>query len=192
MNFSEFKNIVINTRATRRFKSNIKIDKQELVDLVDLARIGSSGKNMQPLKYIIITDELQKDEVYKPLIWAAHLKNWSQGENEKPSAYILVLNDSSIDGFCTIDSGIAMQTICLGATIKGYDSCILASIDKENYKKIFNLPQNLEPMFIIAFGIKNENIKIVDLENDTNYYRDENDIHCVPKRALKNIVINNG
>ena len=189
MKFNEFKTIVQNTRATRRFKQDFNINKQDLIDLIDLARITSSGKNMQPLKYIVVTDEILKDKVYKPLVWAAHLTQWTQSSLEKPSAYIIVVNDTNIDGFSAIDSGIAMQTINLGATIKGFSSCILASIDKEMYKNIFNLDNHLEPIFAIAFGKKDEDINIVEMKNDTNYYRDEDDTHCVPKRALEDILI---
>jgi nitroreductase len=190
MGFSDFRNIVINTRCVRRFKKT-NIEKKDLIALIDLARTTSSGKNMQPLKYIAIVDEEIKDEVYKPLVWAAHLSDWNQNEDEKPSGYILVLNDTSIEGFSAIDSGIAMQTIMLGATAKGLSACILASIDKVAYKKLFNLENYIEPMFIIAFGAKDEEIKVVDVQNgDINYYRDEYDCHCVPKRTLEEILIN--
>jgi len=191
MDFKNFKNIVKNTRSTRRFKKNITIDKSELIDLIDMARTVSSGKNMQPLKYIAINDENTKDAIYKPLQWAAHLKDWDQSEDEKPSAYILVINDTKIDGFSAIDSGIAMQTIMLGATAKGYAGCILASIDKVAYKKLFALENHLEPMFIIALGVRDENIEVVDVTNSTgtNYFRDENNGHCVPKRKLSEVLI---
>jgi nitroreductase len=191
MNFENFKDIVQNTRSTRRFKKNITIDKSELIELIDMARIVSSGKNMQPLKYIAINDQDIKDQIYKPLQWAAHLKDWDQSEDEKPSAYILVINDTKIDGFSAIDSGIAMQTIMLGATAKGYAGSILASIDKVAYKKLFSLENHLEPMFIIALGVKNENIEIIDVvdSTDTNYYRDKNNTHYVPKRKLSEVLI---
>ncbi len=188
-NFQEFKNIVQNTRTTRRFKQNIKIDKKDLIELIDLTRTTSSSKNMQPLKYIAITDEKIKEEIYKPLQWAAHLTTWNQSEDEKPSAYILMINDTSIDGFAMIDCGISLQTIMLGATAKGYDGCPLASIDKVAYKKLFNLAENLEPMLIIALGIKNEEVNLVDVITDTNYYRDEQQNHFVPKRKLEDVLI---
>jgi nitroreductase len=190
MNFNEFKNMILQTRCTRRF-APCEIKKKELLELIDLARNSSSAKNMQPLKYITITDEKEKNEVYKPLMWAGHLIEWNQSKSEKPSAYILVINDTSIDGFAPIDSGIAMQTIMLGATAKGLSGCMLASIDKVAYKKLFNLANHLEPMFIIALGKKNEDIQLVTpKDEDTNYYRDENDTHCVPKRPLEEIVLN--
>jgi len=190
MNFEDFKTLVKNTRTTRRFKQNITISKDEIVELIDLTRTVSSSKNMQPLKYIIITDEQTKQEIYKPLKWAAHLKEWDQSEDEKPSAYILICDDKSIDGFSMIDLGIAIQTIMLGATSKGYSAAPLASIDKTAYKKLFDLDKHIEPMLIIALGVQDENIQIVDVQNnDTNYYRDKNGNHYVPKRTLKDVLI---
>ena len=190
MNFEQFQQIVQNTRCVRRFQPNITIQKQDLIELIDIARLTSSGKNMQPLKYIPITDEKIKEEIYKPLKWAAHLQDWKQKDSEKPSAYILVVNDTSIEGFSAIDSGIAMQTILLGATTKGYNGCILASIDKVAYKKLFDLKKDLEPLFIIALGVSDENIQIVEPQNgDTNYYRDSAGNHFVPKRTLKEVIL---
>lgn len=190
MNFKDFQEVIKNTRCTRRFKADVNINKEELIELIDLARTVSSGKNIQPLKYIAITDDKIKAEVYKPLVWAAHLADWEPSSDEKPSAYILVLNDKTNNGFSAIDSGIAMQTIRIGATIKGYDSCIMASIDKIAYSNLFNLNENIEPMFIIALGVKNEIIKLTEVTNkDTNYFR-EQEIHCVPKRALQEVLIN--
>ncbi|RLA75130.1 MAG: nitroreductase [Epsilonproteobacteria bacterium] len=190
MNIKEFKNIVKNTRCTRRFKPNMKIDKSTLLELIDVAREVSSAKNLQPLKYIIITDEKIKEKIYKPLVFAAGLPNWTQKIDEKPSAYILVLDDKSIDGFSAVDSGIAMQTIMLGATTIGLSGCMMASINKVEYKKILSLPKHIEPMFIIALGIKNETIHTTTAKDgDTLYYRDTNDNHIVPKRSIDDVIL---
>jgi len=37
-----------------------------------------------------------------------------------------------------------------------------------------------------------EDIKIVDIAGSTNYYRDENDTHIVPKRTMDELIINGG
>lgn len=188
MKFKDFQELVKDTRTTRRFKKGISISKDELLELIDLARVTSSPLNKQPLRYIPIVDEKVKEEVYKPLKWAAHLQEWNQSEDEKPSAYILMINDTRCEGFSMIDSGISMQTIALGANIKGYSACMMASIDKEQYKQLFNLPRYMEPLFMIALGVQNEEIKLVNVQNDdTNYYR-EGEVHCVPKRALVDII----
>ena len=190
MNFQSLNELVTATRCTRRFKPNIKISQKELKEIIDLTRTTSSAKNMQPLKYVIVTDEKLVDTLSKTAKWAAHLTTWNQSESEQPSAFIIMLNDTTIDGFAMIDAGISLQTIMLGARAKGYASCAMASIDKEICKKEFNLDKHLEPILGLAIGVQDETIHVVDVkENDTNYYRNDKDEHCVPKRALDEVLI---
>jgi nitroreductase len=190
MEFDKFKTLVENTRCVRRYNNNYRMNTQDIIDLIDLARISSSAKNMQPLKYIIVNDELIKNEIEKPLQWAAHLKEWEQSFEQRPSAYIIVISDRSIDGFELIDLGISIQTIALGAKAKGFSSCNLASIDKEAYRKVLTLEPHLMPILAIALGRSNEDVKITQVVDDQiNYYRDEQDTHCVPKRDLADVII---
>lgn len=189
MKFEDFKQQVLNTRCTRRFDSSYKVDTKDLMEIIDLARQTSSAMNAQPLKYMIINDKKYFDIVHKPIKWASHLNTWNQSEDEKPSAYILILNDKSIDSFAMVDIGISLQTIMLALNTKGLSGCALASIDKELYKKELNIASNIEPFLAIAVGKKDEEIKIVDLQNSTGYYRDQDGTHCVPKRALEDVLL---
>ncbi|NQY92891.1 MAG: nitroreductase family protein [Campylobacteraceae bacterium] len=190
MDFNNFKELINKTRCTRRFKENETISKQDLIDIVDLARVTSSAKNMQPLKYIVINDEKTVKEMASRVKWAAHLTSWTQSESEQPSAFIVLVNDTSIDGFVMVDAGISLQTILLASRIKGYAGCALASIDKEFCKKEFNLAHGLEPVLGIAIGVEDEVLNVVDVkDNDTNYYRNDKDEHCVPKRALDEVLL---
>lgn len=158
-------------------------------EIIDITRLSSSAMNKQPLKYIIVTKKDLVKKLSNTCKWASHLSSWDQSEDEQPSAFIVVLNDTTIDGFAMLDCGITLNSIMIGLKIKGYASCPLASIDKDLCKNLFNLPQNLEPILGIAVGIEAENIQIVDLKDDTNYYRDQEDNHCVPKRALDEILV---
>ena len=53
------------------------------------------------------------------------------------------------------------------------------------------LPEELAPMLIVAIGKPAEEIVIREIEpgEPTPYYRDEQDVHYVPKRKLADIVI---
>jgi len=185
--FDEIKEIVEKTRCYRRFKK-VNITQEELIKVIDLARVTSSAKNLQPLRYVVVTKDKYKKEVFKPLKWAGALPRWEGPKSdEQPSAYIIVIADKSISDYCMVDAGIAMQTIMLSLTAIGYRGCILASIDKKRYKEIFNLSDDLEPLFAIAIGKAGERVKIVESEN-INYYRNEDDEHCVPKRKLKEVI----
>ena len=46
-------------------------------------------------------------------------------------------------------------------------------------------------MLIVAFGKPAEKIVLTAVGEDgnTNYYRDENDVHYVPKRKLEDIIL---
>ncbi len=190
MNFNDLENLVQKSRATRRFQNKFFIALEDLKQLVNLARVTSSAKNMQPLKYILVTKKEFVLKLAKTSKWATHLKNWEQTEEERPNAFIIILNDTSIDGFPMFDAGVAFETISLGAKAKGLAVCPLASIDKNICKKIFNIPSNLEVLIGVAIGFPAENIQIVEVKNnDTNYYRKEDSTHCVPKRSLKEIII---
>jgi nitroreductase len=190
MNFQNLSNLVKTTRCTRRFKPNIKISKKDLEEIIDITRITSSAKNMQPLKYIIVNDKKLVNTLSSTAKWAAHLTSWEQSESQRPSAFIIIVNDTKIDGISMVDAGISLQTIMLASRAKGYASCTLASIDKEICIKEFKLDESLQPMLGIAIGIEDEIINLVDTkDNDTNYYRNNKDEHCVPKRKLDEVLI---
>ncbi len=189
MKFENLKELIQKSRCTRRFKHK-EISIKELEELVDLARVTSSAKNMQPLKYILVTKKEFIKQLSQTALWATHLTNWTQSKDEKPNAYIIMLNDKTIDGFAMFDAGVSFEAISLGAKAKELSVCALASINKEVCKEIFNLPEHLEVLIGIAIGEAKEKIKIVKVENNnTNYYRDEEDTHCVPKRDLEDLII---
>jgi len=189
MDFEDYKRLISKTRATRRFKENIFIDNEELKEVINIARIASSSKNMQALKYITVTSKKLVKKLSQTCKWAVHLKDWNQSEDEQPSAFIIILNDTTIDAFAMFDCGIALSSITLGLKVKGYSTCPLASIDKKVCEELFNLPQHLEPFLGVAVGVENETINIVNVEKDTNYYRNEKNEHCIPKRSLEDVLV---
>lgn len=190
MKFKELENLIQTSRATRRFQKDALVTLDDLKELINIARITSSAKNMQPIKYIIVTQKEQVQKLTSTAAWAAHLKEWDQSEDERPSAFIIMLNDTSIDGFPMFDAGVSFEAISLGAKAKGLSICPMASIDKDICKELFDIPKGLEIMIGIAVGIGAENIKLVDTKDgDTNYYREADQTHCVPKRSLEEVII---
>jgi len=189
MKYDELKTLIKEARTTRRFKKDAKIEASDLKEILDLARTTSSAKNMQPIKYILVTKQQLVKQLAQSTTWAAHLKDWSQSEDEIPSAFIIMLNDQMIDGFPMFDAGASFTAISLAAKTKGLATAPLASIDKELCKKLFVIPDSYDVMIGIAVGISAEDVKLVNTDNlDTNYYRDENQTHYVPKRSLEQII----
>lgn len=190
MQFSEYKSVIEKMRCVRRYQKNYKVNTQDIIDVIDLARLASSAKNIQVLRYIVINNEKYFKTIHKPIRWATNLQGWSQGDEEKPSAYILILKDKSLEGYPEIDLGISLHTIMVGLTLKGLSGCILASIDKESYIKELKLDDNFEPMVAVSVGKCDETVNITTVKNgSTTYYRNDRDEHCVPKRSLDDVLV---
>lgn len=186
----EFKELVENTRSIRRFQENEAISDQELTELVDLARLAPSGRNLQPLKFLLSNTKSQNDIIFKTLSWAGYLVDWDgPAKGERPAGYIVILLDKSLTDK-TIDHGFAAQNIILGAREKGLGSCIIKSFEKDELTKDLSIPDYLEIVLVIALGKPAEKVKIEQVkDNDIKYWRDDNEVLHVPKRSLQEIII---
>lgn len=192
MDYLSFQNLVENNRSFRRFDNNHKIDIQTLKDLVGLARVTASAANMQPLKYIICSEELKNRQIFSTLGWAGYLKDW-QGpvKEEQPTGYIVILGDKTIAKNFWCDHGIAAQTILLGARTIGLGGCMLANINRPELIKHLKIEAHLEILLVLALGkpVEQVEIDIVNNTQDIKYYRDKKQVHHVPKRKLEDIII---
>jgi len=189
MNFLE---VVKACRSYRRFYQDHQISRQTLEGLVDLGRLAASGKNLQPLKYFLSNTKECNSFVFECLKWAGYLPEWGgPREGERPSAYIVVVHDKNISKEIYIDHGFAIQNILLGATVQGLGGCVIASINKRKLIEHSKIAEHLEPLVVVALGKPKEDVRLVVIENNQHkYYRDDQQIHYVPKRTLSEIILN--
>lgn len=181
--------VVIKRRSIRRFKQ-IPLDKEIILKLIDSARLAPSAANLQPLRYIIVTEKEMLNKVFDCLRWAAYVApKGVPPEGKRPVAYIVVLLDkeNSIE-ISNYDVGAACENILLVATEFGIGSCWIGSIDKENLRKILEIPQNYSIESVIALGYPDHNSYIEDFKGSIKYWIDENENFHVPKRKLEEIV----
>ena len=184
------KELVLKNRSYRRFYQEKKVSMSELEKLVDIARNTASGANRQPLRYKLVCDEKNNQSVYETLKWAAALTDWDgPEEGERPAGYIIIC--SSVDVKAPRDEGIAAQTILLSAVEAGLGGCIFASVDIPELNKRLAIPSELSARLVIAIGYPKEEVVIEEasLEDNLKYYRDENNIHHVPKLRLEDVLL---
>ena len=188
------KDLIRKNRSYRRFYQEESITGQQLEKWVDLARLSASGANLQPLKYILCFERDRNEKVFSQLRWAGYLKEWDgPEEGEKPSAYIIVLSDKQIRATAFgVDQGIACQSILLGAVEDGYGGCILGSVENNQLRQIFRIPDQFEIPLVIALGKPKETVVLEELDEsgDVKYYHDDMQVHHVPKRKLADIIVN--
>jgi len=160
------------------------------MELIDTARLAPSAANLQPLKYMIITNPAGNSAVFDCTAWAGYLVNWNgPAPQERPSAYIIILTDKNISENSAIDIGICAQTITLAAAEKGLGACMIGSIKRDQLRQHLNIPPHLKIDLIIALGYPAEQIRLEDITDSIKYYRTADGIHHVPKRKLDDIII---
>ncbi len=185
------KDLILKNRSYRRFYQDHKISTNELKELVNLARLSPSGRNLQPLKYFLSADFETNEKIFSTLAWAAYLKDWDGPvEGEKPTGYIVILGDKHLTKNFLCDHGIVSQSMLLGAVEKGLGGCIFASIKRDKLKELLKLEDHFEVLLVIALGKPKEEIIIEEvIDENIKYYRDENQIHHVPKRSIEEIIV---
>lgn len=188
----KLRELILKNRSYRRFEQKEQIERQTLVDFVDLARLSPSGSNLQPLKYIISNDPKKNELIFGHLAWAGYLRDWDGPvEGERPAAYIIILKDMEISQSFGCDHGIAAQSILLAATEQNLGGCIIGSIRRSELAKALQIDPRYEIRVVIALGKPKEQVQLeqVEADGDIRYWRDENDVHHVPKRSLNEIII---
>jgi len=180
----------LKNRSYRRFHQEVEISVEELKTMVDAARLSPSSRNVQPIKFFINNNRGMNDRIFPNLGWAGYLKEWDgPSEGERPSAYIILIHDKNISAGYSCDNGIFAQSILLQAVDLGFGGCMIASFRKDGISELLHLPENLDPIMVIALG-KPKEVVIVDeiKDGDVKYWRDDMQNHHVPKRTLDELL----
>ena len=188
------KDLLEKNRSYRGYDETRKVTEEELRELVACTRLCPATANVQPLKYFLAWEPEVVKKIQPLTKWAGALPQLHlPAEGKCPSGFIVICQDTRISENLTaylLDVGITAQTMLLAAVEKGLGGCMIGSFHAQNIREILNLDKSYVPMLVVAIGEPQEKIVLEDVEPEesTNYYRDEQDVHYVPKRKLKDIV----
>lgn len=188
--------LIRNTRSYRRFKQDQPLPEGSLEELIELARLGGSARNAQPWQYLPVAEPELSAAIFKHLAWAGYLPDWpGPAEGERPTAYILCfLNRDWLKGSereAWFDLGIASQNLLLGAMRQGIAGCRIGAFSKK-LSDLFQTPASLSLELVLALGYPAEQVVLEELpetETDIRYWRDDEDLHHVPKRCRQAVML---
>ena len=191
-----FKDLVLKNRSYRGYDESVTFTREDLLEYVDLARLCPSGANLQGLKYYLVYEKEAVEALLPYTHFAAALPQLHLPRTgSHPTAFIVICQDLNITeklARLQKDIGIVAQTMLLYAAEQGLGGLMIGNFELGHVKETCGLPDHLTPVLVVALGKPAEKIVLVDVsENgDTNYYRDDQDVHYVPKRKLSDVVIN--
>ncbi|MBQ5691304.1 MAG: nitroreductase family protein, partial [Alistipes sp.] len=167
--------------------ASFKVRHDQLLSLVEAARLSPSAMNQQVLRYRLVTDEEAHLLLPHIRLGGALPKLGLPLPGTEPNAFVVICTDKE-GRYVDIDMGIATQTILLRAVEMGLNGVCIAAFDKEKVREALQLP--LTPQLIIAIGRSAERIEVVEIAegDDQKYYRN-NGTHFVPKIKVEDLII---
>ncbi len=190
------KDLILKNRSYRGYDENYSFTREQMEAYIDGARFCPSSKNMQPLKYYAAYEKKDVDAI-RPLVrWAAQLQDITLPHpGHCPTGFIVSCQDTDINTNLNMfqrDAGIVAQTMLLLAAEEDLGGCMIGNFVADELKRVLALPENIRPLLVVAFGKPDEKIVLTDVGADgsTVYFRDENDVHYVPKRSLDDLMLN--
>ena len=185
------KDLITQNRTRRRFYQEEVVSMETLRDLIDMARLSMTGQNKQGLRFYLSNTPEENAKVFSTLGWAGALPEWpGPQEGERPSAYVVIAQDTEIKPGLH-DTGIAANNILLGATEKGLGGLMFGSVKFDELHQLLGMEEKHKIVLVVAIG-KPKEIVVMDAmpaDGKWAYWRDENQVHHVPKRTLDDLII---
>ena len=191
----EFLELVRKNRSYRGYNENRPVAREELRELVECARLCPSSVNAQPLKYRLVWQKEEVARLQEKTNWAKALTSITLPHPGMcPTACIVICQDTGIDASLQRfqkDVGIVAQTMLLAAVEMGLGGCMIGNFNAGEVRQVLALPEAMAPLLVVAIGEPAETVVLTEVGPDgsVQYYRDENDVHYVPKRSLEDILI---
>lgn len=135
-----------NRRSIRRYKRK-KIPENDLMKILEAARLAPSGANRQFWKMIVVQDEERKRGLV-PLC-----KN--QKFIEECSAFIAGIDDPSQKWY-RVDVAIALDHLTLAAYSKGLGTCWIGAFDPEKVAEYLGVPKGQVVTVCMTLGYPDE------------------------------------
>ncbi len=179
--------LLAKNRSTRGYDTSFKVRKDQLLSLVEAARLAPSAMNQQTLRYRLVTEE-EAHLVLPHIRMGAALRELKLPlPGTEPNAFVVICSEKE-GRFVDMDLGIATQTILLRAVEMGLNGICIAAFDKEKVRETLQL--TVAPQLIIPIGRSAERIEIKDIaEGESQTYYRENGTHFVPKLTLEDLLI---
>ena len=157
------KDLIRANRSCRGYDESRKITREELLELVDCARLTSSSTNIQPLRYYLAWEKEEVDRIQGLTKWAGALPH----PGMRPTAFIVICQDTAVSASLVRfqkDVGIAAQTMLLAATEMGLGGCMIGNFPAGTLKAELCLPENLAPLLVVAIGKPAEKIVLTEIK----------------------------
>lgn len=143
----------IKTRRSIRVYKKHRVPEDLILKVIDAARYAPSGANLQPWKFIVVTDP----EMRKKIGAGARFYFIKSHHVSEAPCLIVCLADLKKSKWAIIDTSMACQNLMLAAHASGLATCFIGIFDEEQVKKELEIPDNYKVIGLITLGFAAQN-----------------------------------
>jgi nitroreductase len=146
---NDFIRLIKERRSVREYTDK-PIEKKILEEIIDCGRLAPSARNIQPWKFVVVTEKRKLKEIAKQVEWGHFIKD--------SSACIVICGDKGVKRFQE-DCCLATENMILAAKSLGVGSCYVAALgkDTEGVRKLLEIPENFEIVCFLPLGYFEKN-----------------------------------
>lgn len=179
-------------RTCRRFDESLPLAGSDLKWLLECARLAPSARNAQELRFISVSWGETCRRLLELCRMGGSFKDWNRPPpGQRPTGFIAVLMPERGGDLLCYDTGIACQTMQLAAASRGWGACMIQAFERAGASELLNVPAGSKIALLMAFGVAGEKRVVAKMpaNGSHSYWRDENDVHNVPKRDLDELIV---
>lgn len=154
--------VIANRKSTRKFLKNTTITDEQILQMIESARLAPSGNNTQPWNFLIIKNEETKSALAKAdgnQMWMVDAPVFIACVADirsriKDNTQIIVNEENNLLELKQIirDTAIATEHLILTAEYLGFDTCWTAEYNQDDIRPILGIPQDKYVVAIVPIG----------------------------------------
>jgi nitroreductase len=179
LNLNRIAALIFYRKSSKAYIQDKLIPAEDILSFFEAARWAPSANNLQPWRYVIASEENPEQIEKMRSCLAISNQAWAN------SAPLLILccvkttrEDGSTNKFALHDLGLANENLLLQIRSLGYNCRPMGGFDTEKAKELFNVPEDVQPMVMIAAGYPLKREKMPEsLKTEENKVRERNEIN---------------
>lgn len=151
---------LVRNRQSDRAYSDKPIAREQILRIVEAARLAPSACNAQPWHFIVVDSPELKNRLADAA--ASRVLGINHFTKQAPVHIVIVMEGANFNSkfgslvknksLPLIDIGIAAEHICLAAKAEGLGSCMLGWFNEPAVKKLLAIPKSKRVPLIITLG----------------------------------------
>lgn len=150
--------VIRKRRSVRKYES-MMVDTKILKEIIESARLAPSACNVQPWRFIVVTDKQKVKMIFEKALGGIVSNAWAR----TAPVFIVACAKKSLVvhrlgagwkhiPYHYLDMGAAIEHILLKATELGLGTCWLGWFNKKVIKKILFIPREIDVVSLITIG----------------------------------------